>query len=106
MTALCKHACTDGVHQVGVACCSSRLGQEHPAHPLCDVTSTSTVRTTLHRVFAGVLEAGGIVKALRVPDGQRLSNARLKPKGDVFGARPSLPASLPRIPILLDREIA
>jgi aspartyl-tRNA synthetase len=37
-------------------------------------------------VFSGALEAGGMVKALRVPDGARLSNARLKPKGDVAGA--------------------
>ena len=29
-----------------------------------------------------------MVKAMRVPDGQRLSNARLKPKGDVAGAIP------------------
>jgi aspartyl-tRNA synthetase len=35
------------------------------------------------RVFAGALAAGGIVKCIRVPDGARLSNARLKPGGDV-----------------------
>jgi aspartyl-tRNA synthetase len=35
-------------------------------------------------VFSAALEAGGTVKALRVPDGGRLSNSRLKPpKGDV-----------------------
>ena len=28
---------------------------------------------------------GGIVKAIRVPEGQRISNSRLKPKGDVSG---------------------
>ena len=36
-----------------------------------------------HRVFSAVLEGGGVVRAIRVPDGQRLSNSRLKPKGDV-----------------------
>ena len=28
------------------------------------------------------------MKVMRIPDGKRLSNARLKPKGDVFGERP------------------
>ena len=37
------------------------------------------------RVFAAALEGGGIVKAMRVPDGQRISNSRLKPKGDISG---------------------
>ena len=35
------------------------------------------------RVFANALQEGGSVKAIRVPDGKRLSNSRLKPKGDV-----------------------
>lgn len=36
------------------------------------------------RVFAGALSAGGCVKAIRVPEGKRISNSRLKaPKGDV-----------------------
>ena len=35
-------------------------------------------------MFSSALDAGGTVKALRVPDGGRLSNSRLKPpKGDV-----------------------
>ena len=35
-------------------------------------------------MFASALDAGGTVKALRVPNGGRLSNSRLKPpKGDV-----------------------
>ena len=37
-------------------------------------------------MFADALAAGGIVKAIRVPDGQRISNARVKPKGDIAGA--------------------
>lgn len=36
------------------------------------------------RVFEAALSAGGVVKAIRVPDGKRISNSRLKaPKGDV-----------------------
>jgi hypothetical protein len=38
------------------------------------------------RVFSGALAAGGIVKAIRVPEGSRISNARVKPKGDIAGA--------------------
>ena len=37
----------------------------------------------LRRVFAGAVEAGGTVRAIRVPDGKRISNSRIKPKGDV-----------------------
>eukprot|EP00887_Chlorella_sp_A99_P008037 scaffold12.g8037.t1 len=47
---------------------------------------TDAVRGCGFRVFAAATEApGSIVKAIRVPDGQRLSNSRLKPKGDVCG---------------------
>lgn len=36
------------------------------------------------RVFAGALADGGCVKAIRVPQGSRVSNSRLKPpKGDI-----------------------
>ncbi len=36
------------------------------------------------RVFESALSAGGVVKAIRVPEGKRISNSRLKPpKGDV-----------------------
>ena len=38
------------------------------------------------RVFSSALEGEGIVKAMRVPDGKRISNSRLKPKGDISGA--------------------
>ena len=46
-------------------------------------TVTEAVRGCGFRVFAGVVEGGGSVKALRVPNGARLSNARVKPGGDV-----------------------
>lgn len=35
------------------------------------------------RVFAGAVADGGVVKAIRVPDGKRISNSRIKPKGDI-----------------------
>lgn len=40
------------------------------------------------RVFQTAAAAGGTVKALRIPNGKRLSNARLKAKGDVAGLAP------------------
>ncbi|CAL8467107.1 g6643 [Coccomyxa elongata] len=55
-----------------------RYGLEH-----YDVSSA--VQGSTFRVFSSALEAGGIVKAMRVPDGKRISNARLKPKGDISG---------------------
>ena len=36
------------------------------------------------KLFSGAIESGGRVKAIAVPEGARLSNSRLKPKGDVF----------------------
>lgn len=36
-----------------------------------------------YRVFAGAVADGGCVKAIRVPDGKRISNSRIKPKGDI-----------------------
>ena len=35
------------------------------------------------RPLADAATAGGVVKGLRVPDGARISNSRVKPKGDV-----------------------
>ena len=35
------------------------------------------------KIFTGAVEGGGTVKGLVVPDGKRVSNSRLKPKGDV-----------------------
>ncbi|KAG2453188.1 hypothetical protein HYH02_002512 [Chlamydomonas schloesseri] len=35
------------------------------------------------KVFAGAVAEGGVVKAIRVPDGKRISNTRIKPKGDI-----------------------
>ncbi|CAK0735244.1 hypothetical protein CVIRNUC_000549 [Coccomyxa viridis] len=55
-----------------------RYGLEHS-----DISEA--VRESSFRVFSSALEKGGIVKALRIPDGQRISNSRIKPKGDVSG---------------------
>ena len=48
---------------------------------------TAAVRGCAFRVFAAAAEegGGGIVKAIRLPEGQRVSNSRVKPKGDVCG---------------------
>lgn len=34
-------------------------------------------------MFSGAVAGGGCVKAIRVPDGKRISNTRIKPKGDI-----------------------
>lgn len=36
------------------------------------------------RVFADAVKNGGVVKAIAVPDGARLKNSAVKPKGDIF----------------------
>ena len=43
---------------------------------------------TFCRLFESGTAAGGIVKALRIPNGKAISNARIKTKGDV-ASRPS-----------------
>jgi aspartyl-tRNA synthetase len=43
------------------------------------------VKGTGFKLFSGVLEAGGTVKAIAVPEGKRLSNSRLKPKAGLKG---------------------
>ncbi|KAK3277205.1 hypothetical protein CYMTET_14779, partial [Cymbomonas tetramitiformis] len=48
-------------------------------------TITDIVADSNFVVFKGAVADGGGVKALRVPDGKRVSNSRVKPKGDVFG---------------------
>ena len=42
------------------------------------------VKDTTFKLFAGAIASGGTVKAISVPEGKRISNSRLKPKGDVF----------------------
>ncbi|KAL3133042.1 hypothetical protein ABBQ38_006948 [Trebouxia sp. C0009 RCD-2024] len=44
---------------------------------------TDMVRDGTVRLFEGAIAAGGIVKALRIPNGKAISNARIKTKGDV-----------------------
>jgi aspartyl-tRNA synthetase len=43
------------------------------------------LKNTEFKLFATALESNeGVVKAVAVPDGSKISNSRLKPKGDVF----------------------
>ena len=43
------------------------------------------LKSTEFKLFATALESNdGVVKAVAVPDGSKISNSRLKPKGDVF----------------------
>lgn len=51
--------------------------------PYIHCSSLRMNRRRFRRVFAGAVAEGGIVKGIRVPDGQRISNSRVKPKGDV-----------------------
>ena len=59
------------------------------------------------RIFADAAEdPDACVKVLCVPDGKRLSNARLKPKGDVFGEPESFSASSTIFPCVCElREL-
>jgi aspartyl-tRNA synthetase len=60
----------DAMYRYGVDKPDLRLGLE-----LCEVTEPC--RTSGFRVFEGVVNGGGIVKALRVPEGERLSRSML-----------------------------
>eukprot|EP00879_Flechtneria_rotunda_P005085 GHRR01005363.1.p1 GENE.GHRR01005363.1~~GHRR01005363.1.p1 ORF type:complete len:690 (+),score=231.65 GHRR01005363.1:2113-4182(+) len=64
----------------------SKYGTDKPdtRYGLEFVDASQAVAGCTFRVFAGALNAGGCVKAIRVPDGKRISNSRLKaPKGDI-----------------------
>jgi aspartyl-tRNA synthetase len=60
----------EAMYKYGVDKPDLRLGLE-----LCEVTEPC--RTSGFRVFEGVVNGGGIVKALRVPEGERLSRSML-----------------------------
>ncbi|KAK9836255.1 hypothetical protein WJX84_004773 [Apatococcus fuscideae] len=64
-----------------------RYGSDKPdlRYDLLLYNVTEAVQGTTFRVFAGAISGGGIVKALRLPHGSRISNSRVKPKGDVSG---------------------
>ncbi|GFH05889.1 aspartyl-tRNA synthetase, partial [Haematococcus lacustris] len=53
-----------------------RYGLEH-------VDVSACVSGCTFKVFAAAVADGGCVKAIRVPGGQRISNSRIKPKGDI-----------------------
>ncbi|GFR47627.1 hypothetical protein Agub_g9366 [Astrephomene gubernaculifera] len=44
---------------------------------------TEAVRDCGFKVFSSAVSEGGVVKAIRVPDGSRISNSRVKPRGDI-----------------------
>ncbi|KAK9811902.1 hypothetical protein WJX72_012167 [[Myrmecia] bisecta] len=46
---------------------------------------SSAVAGCSFRVFARAVADGGCVKAMCIPDGKRISNSRVKPKGDIAG---------------------
>jgi len=62
-----------------------RYGCDKPdtRYGLCLYDVSSAVAGCGFRVFAGAVADGGCVKACRIPDGARISNSRIKPKGDV-----------------------
>lgn len=70
MAAAPPSAVASGIGAQGV------VGYVHQTH--CTATFA-----LFRRVFSAAVEGGGIVKGIRVPDGQRISNSRIKPKGDV-----------------------
>ncbi|KAL6761701.1 aspartyl-tRNA synthetase [Haematococcus lacustris] len=53
-----------------------RYGLEH-------VDVSACVSGCTFKVFAAAVAEGACVKAIRVPGGQRISNSRIKPKGDI-----------------------
>jgi len=64
----------------------SKYGSDKPdvRYGLEFTTITDIASRCAFKLFSGAAsENGGAVKAIRVPDGKRLSNSRLKPKGDV-----------------------
>lgn len=68
------------------SCPLHRYGSDKPdlryGLPFHDLSSA--VQGSSFRVFSSALEQqGGCVKAIRVPGGDRISNARVKPKGDI-----------------------
>lgn len=44
---------------------------------------SEAVRDCGFKIFAGAVQGGGCVKAIRIPEGKRISNSRIKPKGDI-----------------------
>lgn len=60
-------------------------GNGHPYHAFMCMHAKSLTCVLPCRVFSSALEEGGMVKAVRIPDGKRISNARVKPKGDIAG---------------------
>lgn len=63
----------------------NRYGSDKPdlRYGLEFIDVSEAVRGCGFRVFSSAVEEGGTVRAIRVPDGKRISNSRIKPKGDL-----------------------
>jgi aspartyl-tRNA synthetase len=63
----------------------ARYGSDKPdlRYGLAFHDVTGAVAGCGFRVFSAAAAEGGVVKAIRVPNGARISNSRVKPKGDV-----------------------
>lgn len=62
-----------------------RYGSDKPdvRYGLELVDVSSALEGCSFRVFASALQDGGVVKVIRIPEGKRISNSRIKPKGDI-----------------------
>lgn len=87
---LCTHSLHMHTHSIHSGCTASVAKATvaailfHCRYGLEFVDVSSAVAGCGFRVFEAALSSGGVVKAIRVPDGKRISNSRLKaPKGDV-----------------------
>ncbi len=48
------------------------------------LTRAAQVSNSSFQLFSAAVKSGGVVKVIAVPNGSRLSNSALKPKGDVY----------------------
>lgn len=65
-----------------------RYGTDRPdtRYGLELVNVSDIVQNSGFKVFSGAVQSGGKVKVLPIPDGDRISNVRIKPGGDLFNA--------------------
>lgn len=65
-----------------------RYGTDRPdtRYGLELVNVSDIVQDSGFKVFSGAVKSGGKVKVLPIPDGDRISNVRIKPGGDLFNA--------------------
>lgn len=75
----------DGFPRLSYDMAMERYGTDKPdmRYDLFQFDISKIVRNSECRIFLSALEEGGIVKALVVPQGDRISNSQLKNKGDI-----------------------